>query len=104
MSSRPRHGLQALVQLQLIIGNFALSYEQSRLQMALWAVLAAPLIMSNDLRTIRPEFIDILNNANVIQINQDPIGHQGRRVYHNNVRLSKTIRALFPRIPTSLSP
>jgi alpha-N-acetylgalactosaminidase len=68
----------------LIIGNYALTIDESRVQMALWAVLAAPLIMSNDLRTIRPEFIEILQNRNVIKINQDPIGHQGRRLYHNN--------------------
>ena len=42
--------------MQLIIGNFGLSLDQARVQMALWAIFAAPLIMSNDLRTIRPEF------------------------------------------------
>ncbi|TRY68866.1 hypothetical protein TCAL_05076 [Tigriopus californicus] len=67
----------------LIIGNFALSMEQSKLQMAVWAVLAAPLIMSNDLRNIRPEFTEILTNRNVIKINQDPLGHQGRRMFQD---------------------
>ena len=52
--------------------------------MALWAVLAAPLIMSNDLRTIAPQFTNILTNRNVIKINQDPLGHQGRRVKKAN--------------------
>ena len=56
------------------------------MQMALWAVLAAPLIMSNDLRTIRPEFVEILQNLDVIKVNQDPLGHQGRRVVHDKVR------------------
>ena len=41
---------------QLIIGDFSLSYDQSQTQMALWSVLAAPLIMSNDLRTIRLDY------------------------------------------------
>ncbi len=70
----------------LIIGNFALSRDQSRVQMAVWSVLAAPLIMSNDLRDIGSEFVDILTNKNVIKINQDPIGHQGRRVFQDKVR------------------
>ena len=48
--------------------------------MALWAIMAAPLIMSTDLRTIRQEFKDILLNQDVIKINQDPLGIQGRRV------------------------
>lgn len=66
---------------QLIIGNFGLSYDQSRAQMALWSVLASPLFMSVDLRTIRPEMRSILQNKNVISVNQDPLGIQGRRVY-----------------------
>lgn len=46
----------------LIIGNFGLSIVQAQVQMALWAILAAPLIMSNDLTAIRPEFSEILQN------------------------------------------
>lgn len=55
----------------LIIGNFGLSYGQARAQMALWSILAAPLIMSVDLRTIKPWFRDILLNKHLIAINQD---------------------------------
>lgn len=67
--------------LQLIIGNFGLSYEQSRAQMAMWAIMASPLLMSVDLRTIRPEFKAILQNTEIIAVNQDPVGVQGRRMY-----------------------
>lgn len=49
--------------------------------MAIWAILAAPLIMSNDLRDIKPEFRDILLNKDVIAINQHPLGIQGQRKY-----------------------
>ena len=45
---------------QLVIGNTGLSIEQAQTQMALWAMMASPLIMSNDLRDIRPEFKEIL--------------------------------------------
>ncbi|KAJ8976538.1 hypothetical protein NQ317_017945 [Molorchus minor] len=64
----------------LLLGNFGLSYEQSKAQMAIWAILAAPLLMSVDLRTIDPIFRDILQNKDVIAINQDPMGVQGRLV------------------------
>lgn len=47
---------------QLIIGNYGLSVDQSRVQMALWAILAAPLIMSNNLNAVHPEFRAILQN------------------------------------------
>lgn len=66
---------------QLIIGNFGLSYEQSKSQMAMWAIFAAPLLMSVDLRTIRPEYKAILQNQAVIAVNQDPLGIQGKRIY-----------------------
>ncbi|KAI9556960.1 hypothetical protein GHT06_016754 [Daphnia sinensis] len=65
----------------LIIGNFGLSYEQSRAQMCMWAIMASPLLMSVDLRTIRPEFKAILQNSEIIAVNQDPLGVQGRRIY-----------------------
>ncbi|MGJ2272354.1 hypothetical protein ACR8FF_22385, partial [Salmonella enterica subsp. enterica serovar Paratyphi A] len=64
----------------LLIGNFGLSYEQSRAQMALWAVLASPLLMSVDLQSITPPYKEILQNKDIIAVNQDPLGIQGRRV------------------------
>lgn len=54
--------------------------EQSRTQMAMWAIMAAPLFMSNDLRTISSEARSILQNKIAISINQDPLGFQGRRL------------------------
>jgi hypothetical protein len=49
--------------------------------MALWAILAAPLLMSVDIRTIRPEYKAILQNRKIIAVDQDPLGYQGRRIY-----------------------
>lgn len=48
--------------------------------MALWAIMAAPLIMSNDLRTLSNDARAILQNRAAIAINQDPRGVQGRRL------------------------
>ena len=62
-----------------------MSYDQSRTQMAIWAIMAAPLIMSTDLRTIKQEFKDILLHKDIIKINQDPLGIQGMRVSHEKV-------------------
>ncbi|XP_063078544.1 alpha-N-acetylgalactosaminidase-like [Engraulis encrasicolus] len=64
----------------LIIGDFGLSIDQSRSQMALWAIMAAPLFMSNDLRNIDSRSRAVLQNKGVITINQDPMGIQGRRL------------------------
>ncbi|XP_015751375.1 PREDICTED: alpha-N-acetylgalactosaminidase-like [Acropora digitifera] len=64
----------------LIIGNFALSYEQAKLQFALWAIMASPLLMSNDLRNIDSRSKEILLNREIIAVNQDSLGKQGQRV------------------------
>lgn len=48
--------------------------------MALWAVMASPLMMSNDLRQIDPQSKALLLNKNVLKINQDPMGIQGKRI------------------------
>jgi alpha-N-acetylgalactosaminidase len=65
----------------LIVGNFGLSYEQSKTQMAMWAIFAAPLLMSVDLRTLKPDYKAILQNKKIIAVNQDRLGIQGRRIY-----------------------
>lgn len=48
--------------------------------MAMWAIMAAPLFMSNDLRHISPEARGLLQNKEVITINQDPLGKQGYQI------------------------
>jgi hypothetical protein len=55
----------------LFIGNFGLSYDQCRAQMALWTIWSSPLYMSNDLRNLRPEFKKILQNKALKQIKQN---------------------------------
>ncbi|GBP17496.1 Alpha-N-acetylgalactosaminidase [Eumeta japonica] len=65
----------------LLIGNYGLTVDQAKVQMAVWAILAAPLLISADLATMRPEFKEILLNHRVIAINQDRLGKQGLRVF-----------------------
>ncbi|XP_045777161.1 alpha-N-acetylgalactosaminidase isoform X1 [Maniola jurtina] len=68
----------------LIIGNYGLSLDQAKVQMAIWSMLAAPLFMSVDLATIRPEFKEILLNRDIIAIDQDVLGKQGLRVWNGS--------------------
>ncbi|XP_075981253.1 alpha-N-acetylgalactosaminidase-like [Anticarsia gemmatalis] len=65
----------------LVIGNSGLTVNQAKVQMAIWAILAAPLHMSVDLATIQPEFKAILLNRDIIAVNQDKLGKQGLRVW-----------------------
>ncbi|KAI3422635.1 hypothetical protein GPALN_013133 [Globodera pallida] len=65
----------------LIVGNTELTVDQAKIQMSIWAIWSAPLIMSNDLRTILPEYREILLNKRVIAVDQDPLGIMGRMVF-----------------------
>eukprot|EP01043_Picozoa_sp_COSAG02_P022993 COSAG02_NODE_1214_length_13857_cov_17.738334_5_plen_171_part_00 len=67
----------------LIIGNFGLSYTQSKAQMGLWSIMAAPLLMGNDLRNLDPKMKQILTAKEVIAVDQDVLGKQGYRVYQS---------------------
>lgn len=49
----------------------------ARAHMSLWAVIAAPLILGNDLRRASPAMLDVIRNRAVIAINQDPASNQG---------------------------
>ena len=88
----------------LIIGNFGLSVDQAKAQMALWCIMAAPLMMGerafftgrafvplatcligtlpccsragNDLRNLAPEMKAILTAPEVIAVDQDVLGRQ----------------------------
>ena len=56
----------------LEIGNGGMAADQYRTHMSLWALLAAPLLAGDDLRTMSDETKSILMNAEVIAIDQDP--------------------------------
>merc|ERR1712178_118173 len=57
-------------------GTYNLTITEEKTHFALWALMKAPLIIGADLRTIRPESLDILRNKELIAVNQDPVSHQ----------------------------
>ena len=67
----------------LEVGNGGMTTTEYRSHFSLWAILAAPLIAGNDLRSMTPEIRDILTNKEVIAIDQDPLGREGRRAGRN---------------------
>jgi alpha-galactosidase len=67
----------------LEVGNGGMTDVEYRSHFSLWAILAAPLISGNDLRSMRPEIRDILINKEVIAVDQDPLGKEGHRVSKN---------------------
>ncbi len=58
------------------VGN-GMSFNQERAHFTMWAMLAAPLISGNDLRSMSQQTLSVLTNREVIAINQDTLGIQG---------------------------
>ncbi|MBN1951020.1 MAG: glycoside hydrolase family 27 protein [Bacteroidales bacterium] len=60
------------------VGN-GMSINEDRAHFAMWCMLAAPLIAGNDIRSMKPEVLEILTNKDAIAIDQDSLGIQGFR-------------------------
>jgi len=64
----------------LLVGLGKITDDESRTQVSLWSLLAAPLIASADLRKISSASLAILSNPEIIAVDQDPAGVQGHRI------------------------
>jgi alpha-galactosidase len=64
----------------LEVGNEGLTLTESQAHFSLWCLLAAPLMAGNDLRTMSADIKNILTNPEVLAVNQDSLGRQGRKV------------------------
>ena len=64
----------------LEVGNGGMSLTEYRAHFSMWCLLAAPLLAGNDIRSMSADIHDILTNKEVIAIDQDPLGREGRRV------------------------
>jgi alpha-galactosidase len=61
-------------------GDGGMTLEEYRTSYSLWAVLASPIIISADLRTLaseHPDCLAMLKNKELIAISQDPLGMAG---------------------------
>jgi len=64
----------------LEVGNGGMTDDEYRAHFSLWAVLAAPLMAGNDVRTMTAVTRDMLSNKEVIAVDQDSLGVQGMLV------------------------
>ena len=56
------------------------TYSEYAAQFSTWAILASPLILGNDIRSISAECMAIIGNREVIAVNQDPLVVRGKLV------------------------
>lgn len=57
---------------------------ENRSHFSMWAMLASPLIMGNDIRSMSAETLKTLTSKEVIAVNQDELGIQGFRFLNEN--------------------
>jgi alpha-galactosidase len=68
------------------VGNGGMTDTEMRSHFALWAMLAAPLIAGNDLRSMSAATQTILKNQNLVAVNQDRLGLQATQVSFDGTR------------------
>lgn len=65
----------------LEVGNGGMTYQEYRAHFSIWALMKAPLLIGCDVRNMTAETLEIISNKEVIAVNQDPLGVQGRKVH-----------------------
>jgi hypothetical protein len=64
----------------MVVGMPGLSEQQNRAHMSLWAMSGGPLLVGADLTKLSPADLATLTNAEVLRIDQDPLGLQSIKV------------------------
>ncbi|KAG6497930.1 hypothetical protein ZIOFF_045836 [Zingiber officinale] len=64
----------------LEVGNGGMTHDEYIVHFSLWALAKAPLIIGCDVRSLTKEVKEIIGNEEVIAVNQDPLGEQGKKV------------------------
>ncbi|XP_024969357.1 alpha-galactosidase-like isoform X1 [Cynara cardunculus var. scolymus] len=67
----------------LEVGNGGMTTEEYRSHFSIWALAKAPLLVGCDVRSMSKETHEILSNKEVIAVNQDSLGVQGKKVKKN---------------------
>ncbi|XP_071734700.1 alpha-galactosidase-like [Rutidosis leptorrhynchoides] len=67
----------------LEVGNGGMTTEEYRSHFSIWALAKAPLLVGCDVRSMSKETYAILSNKEVIAVNQDKLGVQGKKVKKN---------------------
>jgi alpha-galactosidase len=71
----------------LEVGNGGMTDAEYKSHFSLWAEMASPLLVGTDLRRATPETMSILLNHDVIAVDQDTLGAQGRVVQTDGTHL-----------------
>jgi len=82
----------------LEVGNGGMTIEEYKTHFGLWAISKAPLLIGCDITNMTQEIKDILTNTEIIALNQDSLGYQGRKIKHTPIDLSEDKYNLIPNV------
>jgi alpha-galactosidase len=60
------------------VGN-GFTHAEDRTHFTMWCMLASPLMLGNDIRTMTKETLELITNKELIAVDQDKLGIQGFR-------------------------
>ncbi len=78
----------------LEVGRGSLTLAENQAHFDLWCIQAAPLLLGNDLTTMSDDIFNIVSNREVIAVDQDSLGWQGRRVRQINNTVDVWVKKL----------
>jgi alpha-galactosidase len=61
-------------------GGYELTFDESKTQLGMWAMMASPLIIGSDPRALPAEMVAALRNPEIVAVDQDPLVRQGVKV------------------------
>ncbi|KAG4199678.1 hypothetical protein ERO13_A05G162600v2 [Gossypium hirsutum] len=64
----------------LEVGSGGMTMDEYRSHFSIWSLMKAPLLIGCDLRSVSNRTLRILGNKEVIEVNQDSLGVQGRKL------------------------
>jgi len=76
----------------LEVGNGGMTYNEYVSHFSLWSLIKSPLLIGCDVRNIDSQTLSILTNKEVIAVNQDALGVQGRKVKGTHSPFADVVR------------
>ncbi|KAK8068900.1 glycoside hydrolase family 27 protein [Apiospora phragmitis] len=79
----------------LAVGLGGMTDEEYRAHFALWAALKSPLFLGNDIRSMPPSALTIVNNPDILALSQDPHGRSITRVRRDTENIPRGRAVVF---------
>lgn len=87
----------------LEVGNGGMTDAEYRTHMSMWSIMASPLLLGNDLRSMTPSTREIIANKYAIAVNQDKLAAPSKVVSYNGQTLIMARRLTYGRLAVTIT-